>query len=354
MQLDQILTAAVRGGASDVVLKTGSLPKFRFRGDLIAPSNAAVIAPEMMMAWLQQLLPQERRDLRKERDFAYQASDGSRFRVNAFMQRGTYTIVARVVLSHVRTLEELQMPEVVSGLSRLKRGLVLVTGVTGSGKSTTLAALIQKINTDRASHIITIEDPIEYLLDDRLSLIEQREVGLDTESFGAALRAAMRQNPDVIMVGELRDRETVETALRAAETGHLVLSTLHTSDSVETLTRILGMFPPDQSANIRMSLAASISAVISQRLVPRADGRGMIAAVEILIGSAAVREQILNASEMTALRHLIKEGRDLYGMQSFDDSLVSLVTNGVIAREVAISFATSPSDLELRLSGVGQ
>lgn len=354
MQIDQILTAAVRGGASDVVLKTGCVPRFRFRGELVAPENGKVITPELMMTWLQQLLPQEKRDLRKERDFAYQSSDGHRFRVNAFMQRGTYAIVARVVLGHVRSLEELQLPPVLKSLTRERRGLILVTGATGSGKSTTMAAMIDRINHDRAAHIITIEDPIEYLLKDELSIIEQREVGTDTESFGLALRAAMRQNPDVIMVGELRDRETIETALRAAETGHLVLTTLHTADAVESLTRICGMFPAEETRNIRMSLAASLRAVISQRLIPRSDGKGMVASAEIMMGTATVREQILEASDFSGFRQLIREGRDMYGMQSFDDSLLYLVTNGLVSRESALELATSKSELELRLSGVGQ
>jgi twitching motility protein PilT len=354
MQLEQILTAAVRGGASDVILKTGSLPKFRFRGELLTPENGKVVSPELMAVWLQQILPQDKRDLRKERDFAYQTPDGSRFRVNTFMQRGSYSIVARVVLSHVRSLEELQLPPVISKLLTEKRGLILVTGATGSGKSTTLAAMLNRINILRAGHIITIEDPIEYLLKDEMSVIEQREVGIDTESFSGAMRAAMRQNPDVIMVGELRDRETVETALRAAETGHLVLSTLHTSDAAETMTRILGLFSPAEAPVVRMSLASSLLGVISQRLVPRSDGRGMIAAVEVLIGTPAVREQILTALNLGELRHLIRDGRDAYGMQSFDDAIVSLVTSGNISKETAISFATSKSDLELRLSGVGQ
>ncbi len=354
MQIDQILTAAVRGGASDVVLKTGALPRFRFRGDLVAPENGSVITPELMMSWLQQILPQDKRDLRKERDFAYQSPDGHRFRVNVFMQRGTHAIVARVVLGHVRTLEELHLPKIVASLTEERRGLILVTGVTGSGKSSTLAAMVDRINRTRADHIITIEDPIEYLLRDEMSVIEQREVGLDTESFSTALRSAMRQNPDVIMVGELRDRETVETALRAAETGHLVLSTLHTSDAVETFTRIGGMFGAEDSKNIRMSLASSLKAVISQRLVQRADGRGMTATVEVLIGTPAVRDQIREGDDYMGLRHLIRDGQGAYGMQTFDDSLASLVTSDMITREEALRFATSKSDLELKLSGVGQ
>ncbi len=354
MQIDQILTAAVRGGASDVVLKTGSVPRFRFRGELVAPENGKIISPELIMAWLQQLLPQDMRDIRRERDFAYQSSEGHRFRVNVFLQRGTPAIVARVVLGHIRTIEELQLPAVISAITRERRGLILVTGATGSGKSTTMAAMIDRINHERAAHIITIEDPIEYLLRDEKAIIEQREVGTDTESFADALRAAMRQNPDVIMVGELRDRETVETALRAAETGHLVISTLHTSDAVESLTRIGGMFKGEEVKNVRMSLASSIKAVISQRLIPRSDGKGMVASIELLLGTSAVREHIRDATDFTGLRQLIRDGRDAYGMQSFDDALASLVTSGVVRREDALQYASSKSELELKLAGVGQ
>lgn len=354
MQIDQILTAAVRGGASDVVLKTGSLPRFRFRGELLAPENGKVITPELMMNWLQQLLPQDKRDIKRERDFAYQSNDGHRFRINVFLQRGSPAIVARVVLGHVRTIEELQLPAVIKTITNERRGLVLVTGATGSGKSTTMAAMIDKINRDRAAHIITIEDPIEYLMRDELAIIEQREVGTDTESFADALRAAMRQNPDVIMVGELRDRETIETALRAAETGHLVMSTLHTADAVESLTRIGGMFQSGEVKNVRMSLASSLRAIISQRLIPRSDGKGMVASVEVLLGTPTVREQIREATDFTGLRQLIRDGRDAYGMQSFDDALASLVTSGIVKREDALQYASSKSELELKLAGVGQ
>jgi twitching motility protein PilT len=354
MQIDQILTAAVRGGASDVVLKTGSVPRFRFRGELLAPENGKTITPELMMMWLQQMLPGDKLDIRREKDFAYQSAEGHRFRINVFLQRGVPAIVARVVLGHIRTIEELQLPPVIKAITQERRGLVLVTGATGSGKSTTMAAMIDRINRDRAAHIITIEDPIEYLLRDELSVIEQREVGSDTESFSNALRAAMRQNPDVIMVGELRDRETVETALRAAETGHLVISTLHTADAVESLTRISGMFRAEEAKNVRMSLASSLKAVVSQRLVPRADGKSMIATVEVLMGTSTVREQIRDATDFTGLRQLIRDGRDVYGMQSFDDSLATLVTSGMVRREDALKYASSKSELELRLAGVGQ
>lgn len=354
MQLDQILTAAVRGGASDVVLKTGTVPRFRFRGELVAPENGTVISPELMMGWLRKLLPAEKQDLRKERDFAYQTPDGHRFRVNAFMQRGLHTVVARVVLGHIRSLEELQLPPVIAQLTKEQRGLVLVTGVTGSGKSTTLAAMIDRINRTRAAHILTIEDPIEYVLRDELSVIEQREVGIDTESFEAALRAAMRQNPDVIMIGEMRDQTTTETAMRAAETGHLVFSTLHTSDAVESLGRLIGMFPRDDSNKIRDAIARSLKAVISQRLIPRSDGRGMVASVEVMIVTGAIRELILDGSGFGKIKHMIKEGRDVYGMQTFDDSLANLVTNGLITREDALRYASSRQELELSLTGVGQ
>jgi twitching motility protein PilT len=354
MQLDQILSAAVRGGASDVVLKTGCLPKFRFRGELVSPENGVVISPELMMAWLRKLLPAEQQDLRKERDFAYQTPDGHRFRVNAFMQRGLYTVVARVVLGHIRSLEELQLPPILAELAKESRGLILVTGVTGSGKSTTLAAMIDRINRTRAAHILTIEDPIEYLLRDELSVIEQREVGIDTESFDAALRAAMRQNPDVIMIGEMRDRTTAETGLRAAETGHLVFSTLHTSDAVESLGRLIGMFTAEDSSKIRDSLARSLRAVISQRLIPRSDGRGMVASVEVMVVTGAIRELILEGAGLERIKHLIREGRAAYGMQTFDDSIATLVTNGLITREDALKYASSRQELELSLSGVGQ
>jgi twitching motility protein PilT len=354
MRIDQVLMAAVRGGASDVVLKTGSIPRFRFRGELVAPENGKVITPELMMAWLQQLLPQDKLDIKRERDFAYQTAEGHRFRVNVFLQRGMPAVVARVVLGHVRSIEELQLPMVLRSISSERRGLILITGATGSGKSTTMAALIDRINHERAAHIITIEDPIEYLLRDELSVIEQREVGVDTASFADALRAALRQNPDVIMVGELRDRETVETALRAALTGHLVLSTLHTADAVESLTRLSAMFRPDEVPMIRGALAATIKAVISQRLIPRSDGKGMVATMEILLGTPAVRDHIRDATEFSALRQLIREGRQTYGMQSFDDALVSLVTSGLVLKDDALNYASSKSDLELKLSGVGQ
>jgi twitching motility protein PilT len=354
MQLDQILSAAVRGGASDVVLKTGTVPRFRFRGELVAPENGVVISPELMMGWLRKLLPADKQDLRKERDFAYQTPDGHRFRVNAFMQRGLCTVVARVVLGHIRSLEELQLPTVISELTKEQRGLILITGVTGSGKSTTLAAMLDKINRTRSVHIVTIEDPIEYVLRDELSVIQQREVGIDTDSFESALRAAMRQNPDVIMIGEMRDQSTTETALRAAETGHLVFSTLHTSDATEALGRLIGMFPRDDYSKIRGAIARALRAVVSQRLIPRSDGRGMVASVEIMLVTGAIRDLITEGSGFDKIKQMIKDGRAVYGMQTFDDSLANLVTSGLITRQDALKYASSRQELELSLAGVGQ
>ncbi|MCX6125949.1 MAG: PilT/PilU family type 4a pilus ATPase [Proteobacteria bacterium] len=352
MHLEQILSAAIRGGASDIVLKTGAVPRFRFNGQLVPLANGEVIRPELMTAWVTQLYPQKQDaspflDL----DFAYQNRDGHRFRVNVFKQRGLLGIVLRVILGHIRTLEELQLPQIISKLTKEHRGLVLVTGATGSGKSTTLAAMIEKINTDSQSHIITIEDPIELLFQDKNSVVEQREVGVDTKSFSKAIRSALRQNPNVIMVGELRDRTTVMAAIQAAETGHLVLSTLHTADSIESINRILSFFASDSQAFVRQVLAQVLRAVISQRLVTRRKVGGMVPAVEILIGTHAVKEAILRG-EIHTLRDLIREGQDAWGMQSFDQSLAGLCRNCLISADVALENATSRGNMELELSGV--
>lgn len=355
MDIEKILKVAVRGGASDILLKTGSIPRFRFNGELVTLADGQVISPQIMQAWIDKILPQH---LHKQlvtvgdADFAYQSMGGNRFRVNLFRQRQIYGMVLRVISTTVRTIEELQLPPILRSLSEEKRGLILVTGATGSGKSTTLAAIIQKINLERPAHIVTIEDPIEFSFKDELATINQREIGLDSESFSRALRAALRQNPDVIFVGELRDQETTETALAAAETGHLVLSTLHTSDAVESLTRLMSYFEPHKHANIRQMLAQSLRAVLSQRLVPRRDGRGLIAAIEVMMVNATVREAILRSQDFTALHNVIATGGDQYGMQSFDQALLLLYQQGIITRECAISQSTHRSDFELKLRGV--
>jgi twitching motility protein PilT len=355
MDLDRILKVAVRGGASDVILKTGEIPRFRFNGNLVPLSDGHSITPEIMAQWITKIIPERMIEKSKtgDCDFAYQAPNGNRFRVNLFKQRASFGLVFRIISTHVKSLEELQLPAILSRLTLEKRGLILVTGATGSGKSTTLAAMIQKVNEERAAHIITIEDPIEFSFRDARSTINQREVGQDTESFSIALRAALRQNPDIILVGELRDKETTETALMAAETGHLVLSTLHTSDAVESLTRILSFFPPHAHSNLRQVLANALLAVISQRLVRTADGKGMTAANEILISNANVKETILKTEDFGSLHKIIEEGQDTYGMLSFDHCLYELYHAGIITYEEALAQASRRDNLLLKIRGVG-
>ncbi len=355
MDLDRILKVAVLGGASDIILKVGATPRFRYSGDMVPLKDNLTVTSELMLQWLISIVPERLRpklETLDELDFAYQSRHGYRFRVNVFRQRQLHGMVLRVVSSHVRTMEELQLPKVIGNFAGEKRGLILVTGATGSGKSTTLAALIQKINAERAAHILTVEDPIEFHFQDAKSTINQREIGVDAGSFSAALRSAMRQNPDVILVGELRDRETIETALMAAETGHLVLSTLHTQDAVETMTRIMSFFPPDQHAFVRMLLASTLRSIISQRLVPRRNTQGMIAAFEIMVANAMVRDVILKSPSFHAIQDAIREGQKTYGMQTFDQSLLALYEAGAISREQALAQASQKNDMMLRLNGI--
>ncbi len=357
MDIERILKVAVRGGASDVILKTGSVPRFRFNGELISLSDGAVITAETMTGWVQNMLPRhllQKLETIEDLDFSYQSKNGNRFRVNLFRQRQSYGLVMRVVSSHVKSIEELQLPAIFRDFAKEKRGLILVTGSTGSGKSTTLAAMIESINISKPAHIITIEDPIEFSFADRMSTIQQREIGVDCPSFPAALRSALRQNPDIILVGELRDRETTETALMAAETGHLVLSTLHTLDAVETMTRLLSYFPPHQHQALRIMLSTTLRAVISQRLVPRKDNKSLAAAFEILVGNAQVKECILKGEDFEKLHDAMRDGVETYGMCSFDQSLMELYKNGIISRETALSYASRKEDLRLRISGVGK
>lgn len=354
MDLEKILKVAVRGGASDVLLKTGAVPRFRFNGELVSLSDGQLVTAEVMQQWINKILPKhlnKRLEVTGDADFSFQSQGGNRFRVNLFRQRQAYGIVMRVIATHIRTLEELQLPSILSTLTQERRGLILVTGATGSGKTTTLAAMLQKINLDRAAHIITIEDPIEFSFKDERSTVNQREVGIDSESFSSALRGAMRQNPDVILVGELRDQETTETALKAAETGHLVMSTLHTIDAVEAMTRLLTYFPPHQHPSVRQMIANTLKAVVSQRLVPRVDGKGQSAANEILINNSTVRD-IITRGDLMSLHNVIAAGGDTYGMQSFDDSLLDLYQLGIISKESALTEASSREDLLLRMRGV--
>ena len=288
-----------------------------------------------------------------EADFSYELGGVSRFRVNAFRQRGDVSIVCRAIPFQVRTVADLGLPEVITKMAEEPRGIILLTGTTGSGKSTTLAAMIDHINSSRARHIVTLEDPIEYLHRDKRSIVNQREVGADTESFARAMRRVLRQDPDVILIGEMRDEETVRTALSAAETGHLVLSTLHTLDATETINRIIDFFPPHLQQQARVMLASTLRAAVSQRLVPRADGNGRVAVSEVLVVTGRVQDLILNPNETGKITEVISEG-SYYGMQTFDQALLGYVMDGVISEEVAFETATSPHDFKLMLAAQGQ
>ncbi len=288
-----------------------------------------------------------------EVDISYSISGVSRFRVNIYRQRGTYAIAMRVIKSSIPALETLMLPEVIKSIAEDTRGLVLVTGPTGSGKSTTLASMLDYRNENFEETIITIEDPIEYIFRDKKAYIVQREVGLDTSSFGTGLRAALREDPDVIMVGEMRDLETIQTALRAAETGHFVLSTLHTQDAKDTISRIINMFPAEEQNHLRILLAAVLKAVISQRLIPRKDGSGVVPAVEILINTGAITECIKDPDRFFEITDYMERGKKQYGMQTFDQAVIDLYNKGLISYENALLYATNPSDVELKIKGIG-
>jgi twitching motility protein PilT len=355
MHLDEILRRAVALGASDVLLKVGAPPAVRLRADLVPMPEALPLTHEIVEAAVDTVLDDyHRRRFAAElqADLAYESPELGRFRVNVFRQRGALSMVVRIIPNVVRTVAELNLPPVVERIADERRGLVLVTGTTGSGKSTTLAAMIDHINRTRQAHIITIEDPIEYTHRDQRSFINQREVGFDAVSFAAALKAALRQNPDVILVGEMRDLETIETAILAAETGHLVMSTLHTLDAPETITRAISVFPEHQRDQVRLILASVLKGVISQRLIPRADGQGMVPAVEVLVSNARVREYIADKEKLRDLREVIAQGHVSYGMQTFDQSLMALYQSGLITREEALRNATNPGDFDLKLRGI--
>jgi len=355
MELNEILQVALRGGASDIHLKAGLPPMFRVDGSLVPLKDARRLPPEeisRMAFGIMNDYQKEKFKAQNELDLAYGVPGLGRFRVNVFQQRGTIGVVLRVIPFKISTIDQLLLPKVLEKICGEQRGLILVTGTTGSGKSTTLAAMIDHINSNETCHIMTIEDPIEFLIRDKRSIVNQREVGVDTQSFGQALKSSLRQDPDCILVGEMRDLETIETAMTAAETGHLVLSTLHTLDATETIARIVSAFPPHQQKQVRLQLGAVLRAVISQRLVPKADGKGRVAAIEVLICNSRVREMIEDKDRTKEIPTAIAQSYTTYGMQTFDQSLMMHFKSGVITYDEALRQSTNPDDFALRVSGI--
>jgi twitching motility protein PilT len=356
MTLNNILEAALKKNASDVHLKAGLVPVIRKHGKLrpLQQGMAQLTAQEMEEMSSQMMDPEQKATFTrcKEVDVGYSVTGVGRFRVNIFRQRGSIRMVIRNIPFNVPTIDELNLPPIVKRISELERGLVLVTGVTGSGKSSTLAAMIDHINQTQNTHIITIEDPIEFLIRDRKSIVSQRELGLDTATFSSALRAALRQDPDVILIGEMRDRETVEIALQAAETGHLVLSTLHTVDARETINRILSAFEPHQQEQVRRQLASVIKAIVSQRLARRKDKSGFAPAVEVLLSNQRIKEAIEDPDKTKELALIIEESKESTGMQSFDQSLMDLLRADLIEYDEALRLSSNPEDFQLKVSGV--
>jgi twitching motility protein PilT len=355
MHINELLQAAVQGGASDLHIKAGSYPMMRVHGSLVPASEAKRLdVPDTEAMGMSILSAEQRKKFEKhnEIDLAYMIPGLGRFRCNVFRQRGTVGIVMRVIPTRILTIDELGLPPVLKTIAEEERGLVLVTGTTGSGKSTTLAAMIDYINGTSSSHIMTVEDPIEFLHRDNRCIVNQREVAVDTPSFAHALRSALRQDPDVILVGEMRDFETIETALAAAETGHLVFSTLHTLDATETINRIIAVFPPHQQRQIRLQLASVIKAAISQRLIPRADGRGRVPAVEVLIGTPFIRDCIVDKEKTSLIPGAIASGTTQYGMQTFDQSIFGLFANGYITLDEALRWASNVDEFKLKVQGI--
>lgn len=354
MGIDAILRKAVELGVSDIHIKVGRVPAVRLHGDIEPLEGFEPITAEEGMKMAASIMPSSlKSDFKenKEADFAYGIKGVARFRVNAFIQRGMIGMVMRVIPDETPAFEDLNLPEVIKEIAAQHRGLVLVTGITGSGKSTTLASMIDYVNRTKKINIVTVEDPIEFLHKDKSSVISQREVGADTNSFGEALKRALRQDPDLILVGEMRDEETIETALHAAETGHLVMSTLHTLDAPETINRIISVFEPHRQEQIRIQLASVIKGVISQRLVPRTDKPGRVAAVEVMIANGTIRECILDKDRTGEITDFIEAGREIYKSQSFDQSLMDHIHAGRISEEEAMKWAKKPDDLKLKLQG---
>jgi twitching motility protein PilT len=355
MHVNDLLKIAVERGASDLHLKVGSYPMMRIRGDLVPASEDRRLDHEETVAMAAAVMSTAQRQKFKdsqEIDLAYSVPGLGRFRCNVFQQRGTIGLVLRVIPMGIKTIDQLGLPGVLKTIASEERGLVLVTGTTGSGKSTTLAALVDHINSTRCAHVMTVEDPIEFLHRDNRAIINQREVSVDTRSFAQALRSALRQDPDVILVGEMRDYETIETALLASETGHLVFSTLHTLDATETINRIIAVFPPHQQKQVRLQLASVLKAVISQRLLPRADGKGRAAAVEVMISTPFIRDCIVDKEKTHQIHTAIASGTSQYGMQTFDQAIFSLYQQELVTYEEALRWASNTDEFKLKVQGI--
>lgn len=355
METNELLKVAVSEGASDLHIKVGSTPIIRVDGELMPMTSMPKLSQEDALKLAFSVMSPGQREIFKKKndiDLAYSVPGLGRFRCNVFIQRGAVGMVFRVIPVKIPTIEELQLPEVLKKIAMEARGLILVTGTTGSGKSTTLASMIDYINTNRTNNIITIEDPIEFLHRDKRSIINQREVGTDTESFSKALRAALRQDPDVILVGEMRDFETIQICLTAAETGHLVLSTLHTIDAAETVNRIISVFPPYQHKQVRTQLSSSLKGIVSMRLMPKADGKGRVPAVEVLVATLSIKDCILDPDKTKLLPDVIAQGAVHYNMQTFDQSLLNLFKSNLITYEDALRGATNPDDFALKVKGI--
>ncbi len=350
--MEQIIKAAVERGASDLHIKAGDVFRARIDGKLV-PLTKQALTPEQTRAIALKLISnekvRERIDTLLDHDCSWGAPGIGRFRVNILRQRSSFMIVMRVIPFRVPNFEQLSLPDVVRRIAETERGMVLVTGVTGSGKSSTLAAMMGHINSTMERHLVTLEEPIEFLHRDLKSAITQREIGTDTESFRIGLKAALRQDPDVIVLGELRDAETIDTAMKAAETGHLLMTTVHTPDAQTTIHRIVAMFPPEEQDVVRIRLSESLSAVVSQRLLPRADGKGRVVACEILVNTPLIADLILN-QRVSEIRDFMSEGRDQYGMQTFDQHLAELVSAGIVTFPTALAASTRPADFELQMS----
>jgi twitching motility protein PilT len=351
-----IFRAAIENGASDLHIKSGDMVRARIHGKLV-PMTEQRLSQEQVKDLAMKLIPREKDRERIDELFDLDCSWGlpglGRFRVNILRQRGSFMVVMRTIPIDVPTFEDLKMPEVLRSIADAERGLILVTGVTGAGKSSTQAAMVQHINKKFQKHIVTLENPIEFLHRDLKGSVTQRDIGTDTDSFQTGLRAALRQDPDVILIGEMRDTETIDTALKAAETGHVVISTLHTQNAFQTLTRLLAVFPRDEQDIIRIRLAESLHSVVSQRLLPKKDGKGRVVAVEVMLVTGTIRECILDASRTGEIPELIEEGRQHYGSQSFDQHLMDLVRAEQVEFEVARANANSPSDFDLKMNIFG-